>query len=263
MRLNRGTVLLLVASLIVIIAVLLLTINQAAAPGETLETLDDVATPEALFAGVAETSITRLEVRDDLTGDRTVLLRSSEGEWSLELADPTGAVVDQAQASGLATSLFGLEGQESFEADDLAQYGLDQPLYSVYAVADDGAIHVMHIGSQNPAGSRYYTVVEQIAPGTARPDLELLQPLVERAEVETSLSGDNSSVAGQGIPTLSAQFAADPTLAALAEAMQEEDDEEVLNEMAATYSAIIDATNVAGGMGTTGCVPGGVAVDTT
>ena len=260
MRMNRGTILLLVVSLVVIIAVLVLTINQAAAPGETPETLDAAATPEALFPGMSEDSIARLEVRDDLTGDRTVLLRSSEGEWSLEPADPSGAVVDPAQMSGLATSLFGLEGQESFEADELAQYGLDQPLYSVYAVATDGAIHVMHVGNQNPAGSRYYVVTEQIAPGTTRPDLELLQPLLERAEVDTSLTEDDSPLADQGIPTLSAQFAADPTLAALAENMQEEDDEEARNEMAATYAAIINATNEAGGMGTTGNVPGGVAV---
>ena len=206
MRLNRGTVLLLAFSLVVIIAVLLLTINQATAPGEDSPAIDAEATPVVLFPGVDESSIARLEIRDDLTGQRTVLLRSSEGQWSMDPPDPSGAQVDQAQVSGLATTLFALESQESFEADDLAQYGMDQPLYSVYTVADDGAIHVMHIGNQNPAGSRFYAVVEQIAPGTTRPDLELMQPLADATEAageaETSATEAATAEATDMIPEL-------------------------------------------------------------
>src|SRR5690606_30783922 len=152
---------------------------------------------------------------------------------------------------GLLTSLLALQSQESFEADDLAQYGLAQPAYSIYAVAEDGAIQVLHVGNQNPAGTRYYTVQEQLAPGTSRPDLDLMQPLLERAEVETSLDADDTPVTEEADATDAADMADDaeaeatrefsPTLEALAQAIEDAETEAEATELAATYSAIVQA----------------------
>lgn len=233
MRMNRGTVLLLVISLIVIVVVLVLTIQQAAAPGDDAETISAEATPVALFPALTEDALVRLEVRDDLTGDRTVLLRASDGVWTLDPPDVSGGEVNQQQASGLVTALFGLQSDDSFQADDLAQYGLDHPAYSIYAVADDGAIHVMHVGNQNPAGSRYYAVVEQIAAGTTRPDLDLMQPLLERADVPTSLTESDSPLA-----------TAEATEAAEADAPASAESAEMAAE-AETTPAVVDAAMTA------------------
>lgn len=256
MRMNRGTILLLLVSLVVIIAVLVLTINQAAAPGADDEPVDDAgATPVALFDILDTQAINRLEIRDDMTGDRLVLVRSSEGgPWALESADMVEGDIDQAQADGLLESLVGLEAQDSFEAEDLSEFGLDQPAYSIYTVADDGLIQVLHIGDLNPAGTRYYTTFEQLAPGTSRPDLDLMQPLLERMDIDTSVDEDDVPGTEEAVMMATvadadaeaeATASLDPTLAALADAMANAETEAEATELAATYSAIVQATNAA------------------
>lgn len=247
MRMNRGTIILLLVSLVVIIAVLVLTINQAAAPGDTAPDSDTAeATPQVLFAGVTEPNIVRLEVRDDLTGERVVLTKAdADAEWQLAAAEPVDGVVDQTQVSGLLTSLVGLQTTEAFEADDLAQYGLDTPTYSVYAVSDSGSISVMHVGDRNPAGTRYYVAVEQLAAGTSRADLDLMQADLQLADVPTSLTEEVVTSDATSEATALVDLSANPTLAALEEAMANAEDEDAAAELAATYSAIVEATNEA------------------
>ena len=238
MRMNRGTLLLLIVSFVVIVAVLVLTINQATAPGTTTDDTPAAATPEVLFPVADASSIVRLEVRDDLTGDCTVLERASAGgEWAIDSTTPIEGDVDAAQVDGLLASLLALQGQEGFDVDELDQYGLTQPSYSVYAVAEGGGIHALHIGNRNPAGTRYYAVVEQLAAGTTRADLDEMQPILQRLDVATSLGEDNAL----------GDAPADPTLAAMVEMMAEATDEAEREQIAATYGAIIEATNAAAG----------------
>jgi hypothetical protein len=247
MRMNRGTIILLLVSLVVIIAVLVLTINQAAAPGESPSATDTAeATPQVLFAGVTEPNIVRLEVRDDLTGDRLVLTKTdAQAEWQLASSEAANGTVDQPQVSSVLTSLVSLQTTEAFEADELAQYGLDTPAYSIYAVADNGSISVMHVGDRNPAGTRYYVAVEQLAAGTSRADLDLMQADLQLADVPTSLTEEavTSDATSEATPLV--DLSANPTLAALEEQMANEEDQEVADQLAATYSAIVEATNEA------------------
>lgn len=267
MRMNRGTVLLLAISLVVIVAVLALTFSQATAPGQQQEPIAEATEfqPVAVFPGLEAAAVQRLEVRDNLTGERTVLSRFNVDGW--EIADPrlpapapdvTGDLaattaepsvvettanmeVDQAQVDTLLTSLTGLQAEDAFEADNLAQYGLDTPAYAVFVVGEDNAVHVLYIGDQNPSGTRYYAVAEQIADAGTRPDLGLMQPDLERLDIQTSLTDlGMGNTDAEGLPP-------NPTLEALATAMREEEDEDARLTLAETYQAIIDATNVAAG----------------
>src|SRR5687767_9786353 len=87
MRMNRGTIVIIIASILVIAAAVVL---QVAAPGQEAETQTDLTgtgTPvaQAVFPGVDATTIVRFEVRDNLTGERTVLVKSTGSEaWDIE-----------------------------------------------------------------------------------------------------------------------------------------------------------------------------------
>jgi hypothetical protein len=81
MRLNRGTIALLLGSIVIIVAVLILGNSQVDAP--TTEATP-AATEEAgpLFAGLDATTLTQLEIVEPSTGARTVLVRTTFDEAS-------------------------------------------------------------------------------------------------------------------------------------------------------------------------------------
>jgi hypothetical protein len=76
MRLNRGTIALLLLSVAAIAAVLLINRNPVEAPGAADGTGTPTATPGPLFANLNATTLTRLEILQPETGAKTVLTRS-------------------------------------------------------------------------------------------------------------------------------------------------------------------------------------------
>lgn len=199
MRLSRGTFVLIVVCVIVIIGVLLINNNPTSAPGNTTPTASQAA-GGPLFPGIDANTLVRFEIRDNRTGERTVLTRTSEDVWGLDESDQPGAgdvtsdalsgvVVDAtAEAGALDESavntfsvqttsgqpldqnvvltdigtFLGLNATDSFESEDLASFGLDHPGYSILASAEDGTVYELHIGGANPSGNRYYAVLEQL-----------------------------------------------------------------------------------------------------
>lgn len=292
MRLNRGTLILIVVSLIVIIAAIALTLNQAAAPDEEqrLNTTATAAGP--VFEGVDTASLVRFEVRDNRTGERTVIFKTDDSEWGMggdegqEGDEQTGTTdgatavpvdttstageLDQAAVDSSLASFTSLEAVDSFEADELAQFGLDTPAYTIYTVNDNGAVYAMHIGDLNPNGTRYYAVVRQLAAGETSPDV-VMEPVLERIEIETSqddvaLQGEATDESGEPVPVgeqtpqVGTEEPADsateeaaealtpnPTLEAMAATLQAMGDSPEATELVATYRAAIMATNEAFG----------------
>lgn len=199
MRLNRGTIVLLVASFVVIIGVLVINSNQANAPAATTPTASGQA-GGPLFAGISANTLVRFEIRDNTTGARTVLTRSSEDVWGLEEAnegdafpadDASGVLVEVTAEPGDNTvvnpqdtfsvettsgqqldqnavltdigAFLSIEASDRFESADLEGFGLANPTHSLFATAEDGTVYVLHIGGENPSGNRYYAVLEQLA----------------------------------------------------------------------------------------------------
>ncbi len=277
MRLNRGTIVLLVASVVVIVAVLVLTSNQATAPGEPTPSGDQPETTPVgpVFPGVETTTLVRFEIRDNTTGERVAMLRQPQDEdWLVEdlenqgtaedasvvIEEATGEPVivqstqfetDQVRLTGALESFLDLEPQEAFESSDLAQFGLDTPAYSAYVVTEDGAVHLMHIGDQNPSGTRYYAVVNQIAPGETSPDFDPLQPSVVRSEIETSIESAVVPADLLAEATDGGSLTNELSVAEMAETLQAMSTEDPqLPALAATYSAALEATNAAAGEAT-------------
>ncbi|MFQ3567744.1 MAG: hypothetical protein SNJ59_12175 [Aggregatilineales bacterium] len=206
MRLNRGTIILVVASLLVIAAVLVLNNSRATAPGEA----NGTATPAPggpLFTEADPTAIVRLEVRDNTTGERSVFERGDDGQWILLEAEtspsdamseaeaaestpepepettadrepestdeiaaepaatieptPLPQVLDSAALDLRVNDLVFLNASDIFESDQLEQFGLAAPAYTISAETVDGPQLVVHIGGMNPNRNRYYGVTAE------------------------------------------------------------------------------------------------------
>lgn len=181
MRMNRGTLITLAALVIIIIAVLILNNQQANAPTVT-------ATPSNVSGSVlpADTiigSIMQVQVRDNTTGVYTVLAKASDGVWSIDATNTTDRETDQTAAAAPATSLAGLMYNNTFTSDQLSQFGLANPHYTLLVYLSDGNHYTIHIGDPAATGGRYYAVIES---GTGEasliPSADLLTLATEEAE---------------------------------------------------------------------------------
>ncbi|MBC8172212.1 MAG: hypothetical protein H7X77_11085, partial [Anaerolineae bacterium] len=75
MRLNRGTIAILLISLVAIAGVFLLNNTPVTAPSDA--TITPTPEPGPLFIGLEAGLLTRLEIIDPATGSKTVLVRTT------------------------------------------------------------------------------------------------------------------------------------------------------------------------------------------
>lgn len=176
MRLNRGTLLLIVAALVIIGAVAIFNNNQANAPASATATAAPGAGP--IIDEVAGDDVLQLQVVDNTTGSTTILAQSAGGTWSVPQAtNATIRDVDQAKAQGAVGEFVLLESSDRFDSEALADFGLDTPSYIVTADLAGGIRHTLYIGSQNPTGNRYYVLLE-----TGETPADLSEQLNQQAE---------------------------------------------------------------------------------
>ncbi|MEW6569181.1 MAG: DUF4340 domain-containing protein [Chloroflexota bacterium] len=101
---------------------------------------------------------------EDLAGGRQVELRRSEGD-SWELIRPTGGAVDDAVVE---MAVMWLESPpprgELSPVEDLAVYGLQEPLARVTVSLQDGSTRVLEVGDETPSGTTTYVRL----PGSGR-----------------------------------------------------------------------------------------------
>lgn len=162
MRLNRGTIILLVVGLIVIGAVLFVNNQQASVPATPTATTQPGAGP--ILADVTGADVTAVQVRNNDSGAYTALARAADGLWAIDATLRTDRDVDQTAAQNAITSAGVLASVDRFESDDLAQFGLDTPRFTIYVETADAAYYI-HVGDQNPFNRTYLTVqTEDVAP---------------------------------------------------------------------------------------------------
>ncbi len=171
MKLNWGTVALVVALIVIIVGGVLLNSQQQAASTPTPQPTEAVV---RLFDALDSTRGVRLLVRDNLTGDSTVLTRDPSFQWAVETASgatvPTeNRTVDQLTVPSLISSFVSLSSTNSFAPEAaLESFGLSNPTHTVELQTDDGGVYVLHIGEKNVAGNRYFAVLES-TPGSGAP----------------------------------------------------------------------------------------------
>lgn len=164
MRLNRGTILLLLGSLIVIAGVLLLNSRRTSAPDvPPTATLSEGVGP--LFPTIADVNnqgnIVRFEVTDTAANQKVVMTKDDANVWKIEeSAAPSGLATDQTKAVGTMSVLASMTSLDRFTTDKLADFGLDQPKYTMVLTDKDGKTYVLKVGNQSPANPRYYGLVD-------------------------------------------------------------------------------------------------------
>lgn len=155
MRLDQRTVILLVVSLVVIVAVLLIT-NPANAPSETPT---PVAGSGPVFGEIDQTTITGISITNNDTGETTVLAKDEGGAWAItEATNSTDRATDQTAVSSALSTFATLASSESFTTENLADFGLDSPTYTLVMLAGE-TTYTLQIGNKAPANPRYYALV--------------------------------------------------------------------------------------------------------
>lgn len=224
MRLNRGTLILLLVSLVVIAAVLVLSNNQASAPGTETTTpsaFSTAATVGPLFTGLDQANVASVEITDNNAGPSTLLTKNGTDIWTISSASfSADRETDQAAASKAVTDLVALQANDSFQSDKLSDFGLDHPAYVITITNADGTQNVMYVGNKNPAGNRSYVLIAN-QPGTeATPSVDSSTEATSEATVE-AVTEATSEATTETVTEATAEATTEATSEAVAETTAE------------------------------------------
>lgn len=152
MRLNRTTLIALAVLLILSVgAVAFLNMPSVSSPAPDAENVSENIFPNVLFKGVRSVAIT-----DNVAGSTITLSQSAtDGLWSV-VDNPNAA--QQVAVDTAIANFVNIQSSNRFNADDLAPYGLVTPAYTI--VISDSTTHTLRIGNRNPAGTRFYALVD-------------------------------------------------------------------------------------------------------
>jgi hypothetical protein len=124
------------------------------------------ATPTASteqLLDIQENTLASLRIENN-QGQALVLGRNAEGLWTV--TEPVGeGETDTAQVASAISQLISLRSQFTLEMpENLGNYGLLQPSYTVTLALNGGEKHVLLIGSEARAVSGYYIQLDGAAP---------------------------------------------------------------------------------------------------
>lgn len=182
MRLNRGTIALIAVALVVIIGVIVIQNQQANAPGTPTPTPGAVSVPVA--EGITIENISSMTLRDNLAGRVSTFTRDAGGAISISGTNTFDRAVDQIAAQTAITNALALRGEGQFAAADLAAFGLVNPAYTLTMTTLTGEQITLHIGGQNPSGTRYYGILTRES-GLSTPEAAASVALTAEATIES------------------------------------------------------------------------------
>ncbi len=157
MRLNRGTVILIVVSVILIVGFTLLSNQQAAAP--TSGTATPTASVGPVFAGLDTSKIVKFEAVNnaDSATPHVIMTKDAGGVWTVSDATyPQKLATDQTKASATVNSMATIVALDKFDTDKPSDYGLDKPAFTLTLTDSDGKTYSLQIGKKAVANPRYY-----------------------------------------------------------------------------------------------------------
>lgn len=159
MRLNRGTLILIVISVVVIVAITLLSNQQASAPA--VPTVSATASSVPVFADLTDTSkIVRFDATNLSDNTKVAMTKDAGGVWTvIDATNVQTLATDQTKASTAVNSMAGLIAADKFETDKLADFGLNTPKYKLMLTDSDGKTYTLQIGNAAVANQRYYVQV--------------------------------------------------------------------------------------------------------
>jgi hypothetical protein len=162
MRLNRGTLLFIFASLVVIIGALALSSQPASAPGSGTPTATSSAGP--VFEGLDSTKVVRFEIVKAEDSSKVVMTKDAANVWTIAEATNTQQLAtDQTKATDVVSKLAGLTALDKFESETLVDFGLDNPTHTLTLTDSDGKTYVIKLGNKSAVNPRYFALVNEDA----------------------------------------------------------------------------------------------------
>jgi hypothetical protein len=167
MRLNRGTLVLGLVSIIVIAAVILLS-NQ---PGGLTVTGTPTATAQTagpLFPEISTTDkqsgIVRFEIDNNTDQSKVVMTKDAASVWTVsEATHAQQLATDQTKAVGMMSNLAALTAVETFTTDKVSDFGLDKPTYTLTLTDSAGKTYSIKVGNKATTSPRYYVLKDDDA----------------------------------------------------------------------------------------------------
>jgi hypothetical protein len=166
MRMNRGTIVLLVVSILVIAAVVVLNNRQANAPADITPTPTAEGKVGPVFPALADAAkqadLVRLEINNNTDSSKTVLTKDDKGDWTIaDATNKSSLATDQTKASSAVNALATLSSVDSLTltADQkLADFGLEKSQYTLSLSAKDNTTYTVQIGNK-ATSPRYFGLV--------------------------------------------------------------------------------------------------------
>lgn len=184
MRLNRGTILLILALAVIIVAALLINRNS-----ESAQVAPTVSPTVALGGPLFETldanpsAVTRLQVRNNTTGESIAYVQTEDGVWMIE---GSSANIDQQAITDTVQTLAALDSNDTFEGDDPAAFGLDQPDYAVFlSTSDSDTVYAMYLGGKTFNNARNYVTTATLSAAELPATTPLAEATAEATEAAT------------------------------------------------------------------------------
>lgn len=161
MRLNRTTLLIFVVSFVVIIGAALLLNNPPSGSSNATPTAEGFV--GRVFPDLLLENVSGITVRDEASATQTAYTQDAEGVWGIAsttlatasiTSDLTQTTMDERVAN-----IIGIEAPDSFTSDDLEQFGLATPAFTITLLTRDNQTLTLKIGKKNPQNNRYYALV--------------------------------------------------------------------------------------------------------
>lgn len=213
MRMNRGTIILIVALVVVFVGAALISNQQSSTDTTPTPTVNAEAGP--LFTDVTAPVVAHYELRQASDGSFIDLRRLDAQNWSVNspVEDPT-RTPDSSLIESTASQLVGIQYTTSFDSADLASFGLDHPQMVLFLETGTGDGYTLYIGDKAPTNPRYYVVLE---PGVASPS-PAAESTAEATGEATGEATAEAMSAATAEATAEAMTTADMTPEATAEA---------------------------------------------
>jgi hypothetical protein len=107
---------------------------------------------------VDSAAIASLMISDNASGKIVRVARDATGQWAL--VEPKAEYTDISSVVAAVTQLTSLKVTSSISTtENLAEYGLDQPAYTITVNVNDGGQLLAQVGSATATSSGYYVLV--------------------------------------------------------------------------------------------------------
>ena len=115
-------------------------------------------TPAQYIFTLDSATVASLKITDNVNGKSVMVARDVTGQWTL--VDPQAEYTDVASVESAVSQLASLRVTSSLPtSNNLAEYGLDQPAYTIMVNVNDGGQLLAQVGSTTATSSGYYVLV--------------------------------------------------------------------------------------------------------